>query len=203
MSEPTLLVIGGCNGSGKSTFSKLLVPPRFKPFDYDLQYLKFYATLRDIDIRENMAHNMAFNELERQIEYATIKGIDFCYETNFNSTPLHWPGIFKSMGYKIHLIYLCLESVDIAKNRVAIRVENGGHFVSESEIEKRYFDGYANLNLHFKYFDLIDAFDTSTYGKEPSYIFSIEDGLLSARNKLPEYLTPLIPEIAIMNKFSQ
>jgi predicted ABC-type ATPase len=196
MSEPVLLVIAGCNGSGKSSFSELLASPDFSPFDYDFHFLKFYRSLFDSDVREEMAHNMAFAEFENQIGQAISRKINFCYETNFNSTPLHWPRYFKLHGYKLHLIYLCLDSTDEAKRRVAIRVQNGGHFVPDDEIVKRYFEGYDNLNSHFEYFDIIDLFDTSAYAKEPRYILSIENGNLKAKNDLPKYLLPLIPAIA-------
>lgn len=82
---------------------------------------------------------MAFAELENQVNQAISKKGNFCYETNFNSTPLHWPQHFKNNGYKLHLIYLCLDSIEEAKRRVAIRVQNGGHFVSESKIKKKIF----------------------------------------------------------------
>ena len=90
-----------------------------------------------------MAHNLAFAELEKQIESALSSEMDFCYETNFNDDPLHWPSHFRKRDYKLHLIYLTLDSIEEAKRRVAIRVENGGHFVPESEIIKRYFDGFS------------------------------------------------------------
>ena len=196
MSEPILLVVAGCNGSGKSSFSKSLVPPDFEPFDYDLYFLKFYQSLFDSDIREEMAHNMAFAELENQIESALANRCNFCYETNFNSTPLHWPELFKHNGYKLHLIYMCLNSIEEAKRRVDIRVQNGGHFVPESEIRKRYFEGFTNLNAHFKYFDLIDMFDTSTYAKEPTYLLSIENSTISNNGYMPEYLVSLLPDVA-------
>ena len=83
---------------------------------------------------------------------------------------------------------MCLDSIEEAMRRVAIRVQNGGHFVSESEIKKRYCEGFTNLNAHFKYFDLIDIFDTSAYSKEPGYILSMEEGAITAKRKLPEYL---------------
>ena len=195
MSEPVLLVVAGCNGSGKSSFSRSLVPHDFLPFDYDSYFLNYYASLMDSDVREIMAHNMAFAELEKQINSAITSKSNFCYETNFNSTPLHWPGLFKQRGYKLHLIYLCLDSIEEAKRRVAIRVENGGHFVPEEEIRKRYFEGFANLNSYFRYFDLIDVFDTSTYGEKPQHIFSVEDSTTRMKEATPRYLIPLIPEI--------
>ena len=195
MFEPTLLVVAGCNGSGKSSFSKSLVPTTFLPFDYDVHFLKFYASLFDSDIKEEMAHNMAFAELENQINRAIANRLNFCYETNFNSTPLHWPKHFKRNGYKLQLIYLCLNSIEEAKRRVAIRVENGGHFVPDSEILKRYYEGFANLNANFKYFNLVDVFDTSAYSKVPEYLLSVENGRITTTRKLPEYLIGLIPDI--------
>ncbi len=196
MSEPTLLIVAGCNGSGKSSFSKLLVPSGFLPFDYDFHFLKFYASLLDSDIREYMAHNMAFAELEEQIKSALATRGNFCYETNFNSSPLHWPMLFRQNAYKLHLIYLCLDSIEEAKRRVSIRVQNGGHFVADSEIKKRYYDGFDNLNAHFQYFDIVDLFETSAFSREPRYILSIEGGLLAAKNNLPGYLAKLLPEVA-------
>ena len=129
MFEPTLLVVAGCNGAGKSSYSRSIVSSKFVPFDYDFHFLKFYESLFDSDIREEMAHNLAFAEFENQINAALIKRDNFCYETNFNSTPLYWPQHFKQNGYKLHLIYFCLKSIEEAKRRVAIRVQNGGHFI--------------------------------------------------------------------------
>ena len=196
MRKPTLLIVAGCNGSGKSTFSKSLVNSGIVPFDYDFYYLKYYSSLRDSDIRDRMAHNMAFDELERQITNTISNGLDFCYETNFNSTPLHWPLHFKRNGYRLHLIYFCLDSVQEAIRRVAIRVENGGHYVPESEIIVRYKDGYNNLNLQFRHFDYVDIFDTSTYLREPYHVLSIENGETDMKVTLPPYLNNLVPDIA-------
>lgn len=195
MSKPILLVIAGCNGAGKSSFSKELSPTGLIPFDYDLHYLRFYANIIESEMREVMAHNMAFEELENQINDSIADSKDFCYETNFNSTPLYWPKLFKENGYELRMIYLCLDSIEEAKRRVAIRVQNGGHFVAEAEIIKRYYEGFQNLNAHFKFFDYVDVFDTSAYAAEPEYLFSIENGKVEAINRFPDYLKQLLPEL--------
>lgn len=195
MSKPILLVIAGCNGAGKSSFSKELSPTELTPFDYDLHYLRFYANIIESEMREVMAHNMAFEELENQIKVSIANSKDFCYETNFNSTPLYWPKLFKENGYELRMIYLCLDSIEEAKRRVAIRVQNGGHFVAEAEIIKRYYEGFQNLNAHFKFFDYVDVFDTSAYAAEPEYLFSIENGKVEAINHFPDYLKQLLPEL--------
>lgn len=121
--------------------------------------------------------------------------MDFCYETNFNSTPLSWPKKFKDNGYEIHLIYLVLDSIEEAKKRVTIRVQNGGHFVPENEIYKRYFQGFENLDDHFAFFDFVDVFDCSTYEKEPKFCFSISKDKVNYLNIFPEYLEKLVPKI--------
>jgi adenylate kinase family enzyme len=71
MHKPRLLVIAGCNGSGKSSFSRSLVPSdSIIPFDYDFHFLSRYKSLLEIDIKEQMAHNLASSDLTTEIEEA-------------------------------------------------------------------------------------------------------------------------------------
>lgn len=195
MFKPILLVIAGCNGSGKSTFSKFIVPEDFLPFDYDFYFLSYYKQLADSDIRDTIAHNMAFNELENQVNYSILNNRSFCYETNFNSTPLYWPELFKKQGYEVNLIFFCLNSIHEAKRRVAIRYENGGHYVPENEIVKRYYEGFENLNTHFRFFKNVHLFDTSEYLGMPKHCISITNGRLVKKTWLPDYFAELIPNI--------
>ncbi len=158
MHKPTLLVIAGCNGSGKSSFSKALTPDNNSAYDYDLVFLDKYNSLIDNELKERMAHNLSMDNLKSNINSSIKEKSNFCYETNFNSTPLHWPEIFKKANYRIELAFFCLDSIEKAKKRVQIRVENGGHFVPALEIEKRYNLGFQNLNKHWKFFDAIHLF---------------------------------------------
>jgi len=97
--NPTLYVIAGCNGAGKSSFSSAIIHDRLTPFDYDKHYLSIYKSLADSELRERIAHNLARDLLEKSIQQSIMKKIDFCYETNFNSTPLNWPEFFKKPKY--------------------------------------------------------------------------------------------------------
>lgn len=188
-------MIAGCNGSGKSSYSKALVANGVIPFDYDKYFLEFYNSLQQSDFQEEMAHNLAFMKMEDQIDFSLNTKSDFSYETNFNSTPLFWPKKFKKNGFEIHLIYLLLDSVDEAKRRVAVRVQNGGHFVPENEIRKRYFQGFENFNKCFRFFDYVDVFDCSRYEKAPKFCFSIKRGNVLLIENLPDFIESLVPDI--------
>lgn len=59
MNTPILTVIGGCNGDGKSSFSRAITSNKISSFDYDKVYLEKYKSLIDSDIRDLMAHNIA------------------------------------------------------------------------------------------------------------------------------------------------
>ena len=200
MDKPTLLVVAGCNGSGKSSFSKALVPNGIIPFDYDIHYLKIYKSLIDSDLRDVMAHNAARTKLEKVIEESIRSKTDFCYETNFNSTPLFWPYKFKESGFNIEVIYFCLDSIKEAKKRVQIRVENGGHFVPEHEIVQRYKLGFENLNNHFQFFNRVHLIYSSLYKEAPQHILSLEKGQVIAKSYVPDYLSKLLPDIIRLTK---
>ncbi|MFD3274723.1 zeta toxin family protein [Aquirufa echingensis] len=197
MHNPRLLVIAGCNGSGKSSFSKFLVPSSNTiPFDYDSHFLSHYRALIDIDIKEQMAHNLASTDLNDEIEEAWKSRKDFAFETNFDTEPMYWPNQFKAKGYDLFLIFLCLDSIELANKRVLIRVENGGHFVSTHEVERRYYAGFENLNKYYAQFDFIDIFEGSAHARIPEHMATVENGkvVFSTLDRYL-YLKNLIPEL--------
>lgn len=195
MDKPKLLIIAGCNGSGKSSFSKAFTEGEVKPYDYDKVYKEKYESLIDTEFRDRMAHNLAKKDLEDTIKSSITERIDFCYETNFNSTPLFWPKIFKAENYTIEIVFFCLDSIEKAKERVRIRFENGGHFVPDNEVKERYELGFKNLNENWEFFDRVTLFETSKYNDTPTHLFTIQDKNYILRNNFPKYLEKLIPNM--------
>jgi predicted ABC-type ATPase len=51
----------------------------------------------------------------------------------------------KELGYRLHLAYVWLSNVELAKKRVAVRVARGGHNIPASDIERRYWRSVSNL----------------------------------------------------------
>lgn len=68
-------------------------------------------------------------------------------------------------GYVTTLLFFWLQNVELAKERVKIRVSEGGHNIEPEVIERRYFKGIKNL--FDTYLPIIDGaliFDNS-FGK--------------------------------------
>ena len=55
----------------------------------------------------------------------------------------------KQKGYSVTLIFFWLNSVELAKKRVAERVQHGGHNIPEDVVERRYRRGLENLSKIF------------------------------------------------------
>ena len=79
----------------------------------------------------------------------------------------------KANGFTITLLYVYLESFELAVERVALRVLKGGHHIPADIIKRRYFKGLKNLNKYLLAVDEWHILDNSksTY----SYIAKSKD----------------------------
>ncbi len=200
MSQPVLIIVAGCNGAGKSTYSRALVKESIVPFDYDKRFKEIYESLRDSEFREVMAKNMTTDEFTTSITNAFSEGRDFCYETNLDSNPLHWAEIAKQHGYYVELHFFCIESIELAQQRVKSRAERNGHYVYEEVVMYKWKEGYKNLNKHYKFFDYITLIENSSPDREMEYICSLikdEDTYKATvyADTLPKYSSRRFPDI--------
>lgn len=63
MFKPNLVIVAGCNGSGKSTYASSMLPSAIKIFDADKRKKEIYEDFKfDFDFREKMAWNKAQDE---------------------------------------------------------------------------------------------------------------------------------------------
>lgn len=100
MQQPHLIIIAGCNGAGKSTYSKLF-SKELIPFDYDKRYLAIYNSMPDSELREQIAANQTTSELEQLVKDSFDAKNSFCFETNFHIYPKEWIEIAKKLNYSI------------------------------------------------------------------------------------------------------
>jgi len=73
-------------------------------------------------------------------------GEDFSFETTM-SGKAHLKRLrrFKHLGYRIEIIFLKLNSPELAIKRVAARVKQGGHNVPAEDIARRFLRGWENF----------------------------------------------------------
>lgn len=141
--NPTLYIIAGCNGAGKTTASFTILPEILgvKEFINADEIAKGLSPFQP----EKVAIEAGRIMLHR-IEELISKKHDFAFETTL-STRSYVGKIrqAKKLGYKIVLVFFWLESVELAKERVAIRVSEGGHNIPEETIVRRYHKGLHNF----------------------------------------------------------
>ncbi len=148
---PKLIIIAGCNGAGKSTFAPSFLPDKISSFDYDKLFIKYYNKLPDSEFRETFAKNKTTKDFEQEVTNSLSNKTDFCYETNFDTHPLYWAERFKKHGFKINLIFFCIDNQEIVRHRIQVRAEFKGHFVDNKTIDIKWKAGYKNINniIHF------------------------------------------------------
>lgn len=89
--------------------------------------------------------------------------INFAFETTL-ATKIYKSKIMdaRKSGYNSTLLFFWLSRIELAKERVRTRVLEGGHFIAEDVIERRYVNGIKNL--YEIYLDIVDEaliFDNS------------------------------------------
>lgn len=69
----------------------------------------------------------------------------------------------QQLGYKVTLLFFWLESIDLAIDRVATRVSEGGHNIPPDVIARRYKGGIRNLfSIYLPLVDEALIFDNTT-----------------------------------------
>lgn len=130
---PNLYVIGGANGSGKTTVALNLLPNLLNVFEY-VNADAIAAGLSPLN-PESMAIQAGRLMVER-LRILANSGVDFAFETTLAArTYVPFLQDCKVKGYNINLIYFWLKSPNLAVERVARRVSCGGHSIPEDVIQ--------------------------------------------------------------------
>jgi predicted ABC-type ATPase len=70
-------------------------------------------------------------------------------------------------GYNVTLLFFWLQNVELAIERVRIRVQEGGHNIETEIIRRRYVNGIKNLfNIYLPIADEVMIFDNSEIKNE-------------------------------------
>ncbi len=132
---PEIYVFGGCNGSGKTTLATTIL----SSLDNQLEFVNADIIAADLNPEDvdSVAIQASRLMLER-LNTLSRQGTDFAFETTLAArTFARFLKKCLAQGYRINLVYVWLESAELAVNRVARRVASGGHNIPEDIIRRR------------------------------------------------------------------
>mgnify|MGYP002777045608 CR=1 FL=1 len=164
---PNVYIIGGANGSGKTTVAKRLLPNFLSVFEY-VNADEIAAGLSPFN-PESVAVQAGRLMLQRLESLFNTKA-DFAFETTLAARNFaRFLRDCKSSGYTVNLIYFWLESPELAIERVQRRVASGGHNIPIDVVRRRYERGRVNLTqLYLSLCDTWIIYDNSF--DEPSLV---------------------------------
>ena len=160
---PKMYIISGCNGSGKTTASYTLLPDLLDCREF-VNSDEFAKSLSPFD--PSAASISASRYMLMKIRFMFERHLDFGIETTLATrTLLKMVEEAQGNGYSVTVIYLWLNSPELAIQRVRARVSTGGHNIPEDTIRRRYHRG---LEYFFKeYRHLCDRWILADNSKPP------------------------------------
>lgn len=149
---PTLFVVAGPNGCGKSTLTRMSGFRGLDIIDPD-------AIARSMT-PGNAAH-AAREALHRRRDALAASRSHLVETTLAGSGILRHMEAARRVGYRIVLHYVSVGSPDQALDRIRNRVALGGHDVPEADARRRFVRSHANLPVAMAWADLILLYDNT------------------------------------------
>lgn len=138
-----LFIISGCNGAGKTTASYTVLPEILdcKEFVNADEIARGLSPFNP----DSMAIEAGRLMLQR-IEDLLSKDATFAIETTLATRSyINLVRRAQAKGYRVSVVFFWLRTPELAIQRVAERVEHGGHNIPEAVIKRRYVAGISNL----------------------------------------------------------
>jgi predicted ABC-type ATPase len=183
---PDLILLAGPNGAGKSTFYEVYLQGSGLPF------LNADVVAKELGLTDYEASH-ALDELR---DFYIKRQLSFVSETVFSDPVGAKVAMLRAAmeaGFNVRLIFIGVESPELAEARVHHRVENGGHPVPLDKIASRYPRSLANLAEAIKFVASVELFDNSDAQNPHRRIAHIKAGILKWKTDeiVPGWARPL------------
>jgi len=146
--RPNLYIIAGPNGAGKTTFARKFLPDYAKCLEF-VNVDLIASGLSPFD--PERAALKAGRIMLEQIHSLAERGVDFGFETTLSGkTYVKVLEEVNKRGYLIHIFFLWISDVELALERIRLRVRNGGHHIPEDVVRRRFIRSLPNFLRIYK-----------------------------------------------------
>ena len=158
MEAPVLYVLVGPNGIGKTTSAYDIIPENDPIINSD----DIAKQIRTAEIVKVNAQENSNREAQRLVKEHLEKRATFAIETNLSDEET-WKfliGVQKS-GYRLHLVFLCTDDLQLLNKRIEERYLRGEHFVRPDVVEERYYTSLRLLKHYIIFPDVVQLIDNT------------------------------------------
>ena len=194
MRKPTLCVIAGPNGSGKTSTTIQLLQNEWSegslyinPDNIAQEKFGDWNSPDAVMKAAKVATELRYKCLEEKK--------DFVFETVFSSEEkLDFLRKAHEIGFFIRFFYVCTSNPMINVSRITKRYLEGGHEVPISKIISRYYKSYINATKAINFVDRAYIYDNSIEDHLPQLLFRMTEGKVFKQytDDIPEWAQPLM-----------
>lgn len=192
--KPTLCVVAGPNGSGKTSTTIQLLANEWSEGS-------LYINPDNI-AQEKFGDWNSPEAVLKAARYATDlrykclnEKRDFVFETVFSSDEkLGFLRKAHESGFFIRFFFVCTSNPKINVSRITKRYLEGGHEVPISKIISRYYKSYVNAIKAISFVDRAYIYDNSVEDHLPQLLFRMTEGKVFKQytDDIPEWAIPLM-----------
>jgi predicted ABC-type ATPase len=184
-----LWVLAGGNGAGKSTFHRLFLAPE----GVAMVNADRIARALNPDAPDAASYDAAA-QAEILRDGLLESGASFCLETVFSHvSKIDFLARAKARGYRIIVVFIHLDAVELNLARISQRVASGGHGVPEEKVRSRLPRTLANLAKALPLADELYLVDNSS-ADDPFRVVAVVKGgaVHKLARKAPDWVKELI-----------
>ena len=192
--KPTLCVVAGPNGSGKTSTTVQLLANEWSEGS-------LYINPDNI-AQEQFGDWNSPEAVLKAAKYATDlrykclnEKRDFVFETVFSSDEkLEFLRKAHESGFFIRFFFVCTSNPKINVSRITKRYLEGGHEVPISKIISRYYKSYVNATKAISFVDRAYIYDNSVEDHLPQLLYRMTEGKVFKQyiDAIPEWAIPLM-----------